>query len=277
VEGRQLLQSAFELGNEHAAIELFMIYDQGGWCVYPNKERAAFYSNVIHQSQDPLIQIVTRRVNNREERFRVLYDAVRDDIHVWVLWAMANQYKKDGDKDTAKIWYQKAANKRVASACSEMLRFKCDTSEERSNFLWYASDACHQCHFRSILHVFNWGWSRGNYRLATTSPHATVITYEILEDKLGDTPSDECKYFVGKAVVEVFDRSKYPRLFFARLYYREVALKTQASVITWLLVAKKIGLYKDVARLIGKMIRGYEEVYTVWNLDSLEIKKRLKR
>jgi hypothetical protein len=73
------------------------------------------------------------------------------------------------------------------------------------------------------------------------------------------------QYFFG-GVVRPY---KYERVERAIAYYQHCYGKAQSATLCWMFIAtKRIGFYKDIARIIGKIVFASRETPTLWQQDQ---------
>lgn len=93
----------------------------------------------------------------------------------------------------------------------------------------------------------------------------TVEVEHFLNLEMEGIVSCECKYFVGRSVAVLRQEPPLSQLVLDTLpYYKRLYGYAQSATITWLLIAKELGLYKDVSVLIGKLIFASRETPIIW-------------
>jgi tetratricopeptide (TPR) repeat protein len=254
-EARACLEKACNSGNLYAQLELFHAYTYGGWGVCANKSRAKKYAFHHKARQDPLLDYYVDEIIQdgfvaySPERIALLKKAVADGAQGCILLTFARWYARLVGhvlKDQQFAWFKRAADDGCSDSCVRVWYL---TKE-----ICYLLEAHRQRSTKGSVELFNYYYKRSQLKEATIvyNENEGIQNNNMLRltSCLGETPSKEAMYFIGSIAPD----HNYPIIQTVRSYYRLIHGGAQSATICWLLTAKRIGLYKDLSRMIGKLV-----------------------
>jgi TPR repeat protein len=240
-EGRVLLKKAAELGHECALRELQNMYIWGGWGVH---------RNVKNFSLDAFLPLTVTELSL----------AIQEHGFCFMTEMLARQLMWIGNTDEARKFFEVAAEKGSAGAYHHLSKHT--PHKEKREFYLLKAHAQRMHHASRDL--FNLYWQKQKYKQAMEVFEQTTDTAYALNGHMESIVSCECKYIVGRSVA-ILPRKDLSLVVLDTLpYYRRLYGYAQSATITWMLIAKQVGLYKDVARLIGKLIFASRETPSIW-------------
>jgi tetratricopeptide (TPR) repeat protein len=246
-EGRALLEKAAELGYEYALRELCNMYFYGGWGVYKNVSHAMSKSMQLAQISNP------RSV---------------DDLHIAMhngcstaMGVLALDLLDQDENESGLRLLELSATKGSAWAYYQLSKhITCKEKREQYLVKAHAQRMCN-----ASYDLFNLYWKEQKYKQAMDVFEQTIEIENALNTKFNNIVSCESKYFVGRSVAVLRQEPPLSQLVLDTLpYYKRLYGYVQSATITWLLIAKQLGLYKDVTRIIGKLIFASRETPTIW-------------
>lgn len=284
-EGFEWLQKASEAGSLCAKQELVMVYKHGGWGVPATDDNWDYVSQLcefVRTNNFVLagIQWYVGKYNFplTEQRFQGWLDAsTMEGMEVIACAPIAVAYLKRHMYEEAITWLKKGATEGCA-LCSVRLYENIINGWDCLQF------AVSQKNTDACVILFNHYLRCGNFKEAfdiydNSSPaicNNGIIRLTKLAKKW--ISNKQALYFIGRSAPESY-RSESVQL--AREHYNIRYHRVQEAVITWLLVAKRMRLYKDVARIIGKIVFQSREQEGIWdegtNWKKSRCKKRMKK
>lgn len=272
-EAIQCLENAYKAGNVFARLELYRIHKEGGWGITANCHRARQYEfdHDYSQYNDRLLEIVIEactlggRLGLGDDCVACLAKAVEAGAKGCILDAYA-QSVRVFSKDKRIMLLKKS--------------FEGGSTNCLLHLYWWTEDICYliEAHKEkyvdasSSLFALYYDSERFKEAAAVYLENTALQNNMVLplHEYLGKSPSPQALYFIGS----VAPNYKITVIQKAIAYYTHRYGEAQKATICWLMIAKRVGFYKDLARLIGKMIFASREELDVW---SEKMKKKNKK
>lgn len=265
------LLKAAEEGDSEAMFHLSIAYEYGGWGLEMNKKLANEYLNKSAAAGFRLAGVMTRRLTQGnltpvEQAFNHFY-LPPDNYHEFLPLCMnekEHEFAQFGislyNVDIKAILKMPILHKnaRVHSYFGARLcthKYPIDAKR----FLTIAHEQkCFMHSVRLVDILINERNYIKAFKIATETKYVDKVI--LLKDK-----PKELMYKIGKWALKAEPTHLYDRedIFTERIkcmeFYRFTVQSAQSSILAWSLCAKELGLYKDVTRLISRM---------VWKLKS---------
>lgn len=274
-EGFEWLQKASDFGNLYAKYELDEIYRNGGWgreahtTTYILGRGDLFYSNRFLRILDLMKVGVVHEIDYLREEARI------EGVEGMVCFAISNAYKRSRNKTSSIEWLRKGAQE----GCARCFLRLWEETASWDNLLM----AVKQKHHRACKEMFYYYWCRDLFKQAFDNAYDCFLSIRhkgivpLTELAKTHVANNQALYFIGRSAPASY-RSESIQL--AMEYYKIRHNRVQEATICWLLIAKRMRLYKDVARIIGKMVfesREYEGIWDEGDNWKVRSKKRIKK
>jgi tetratricopeptide (TPR) repeat protein len=268
-EGLGWLQKANDAGNLYAKFELYKIYIQGGWGVYAKTKH-----NTLFDFQENELLLMCHRslhFQSAVDSVHFLIERAKTIEEQVLLSSIIAKSCNWHDRQIMNEWLQKGAEGGCAECLVQLWLKTKDWNHLVAAYAQRNTIACKE--------VFFHYWKQRYYKEAFDIYNACKeIQREYiisLRDLAQDAAVDlEAKYFIGKSIPDTYTSKAFEQ---ARNYYFLRHLRVKKAVIQWMAIAKRKGLYKDVARIIGKLVFASREIEGVWDKKQKSAKSRLKR
>lgn len=248
-KGRVLLEKAAELGCNYALRELENMYAYGGWGAYKDSEKASFLSD----NYPDALKVIPL------EKLQAIVKQGEFTIATELLGCSLMHIRRD--KNIGQELLKVAADKGSAWSCYILIT--CDEYKVYKEY--YLLKAHAQCMYEASMELFCLYWNKQKYKQAMEVFERTVDSEKYLNAQMKKIVSCECKYFVGRSVAVLRQEPPLSQSVLDTVpYYKRLYCCAQSATITWLCIAKKFNLYKDIARLIGKIIFASRETPSIW-------------
>lgn len=268
-EAYDWLTKAYKAGSLYAKYELLCVYFDGGWGVCAHGGVRIDYSTTMDEAnKDPILHCLNRFRPPFAETECLIALTVSNNLEGLTSATIANRYFERNDNQTAIEWLKKGAAEGCA-ACfydlsitdwSNMLIAHTQRYTKASTALFYRSFNSRKYNEAFAVYAFN-GITDGGL----------VNLVELVKTNLTNPP---VMYFIGKAAPRMYNTENI-RL--AREHYNIRYQRVKQATLTWMCVAtRRLGIYKDVAKMIGKMVFASRENFNdSWDGESFQ--KRVRR
>lgn len=226
-----LLKTAASLGHPLALWDLYKAYYFGGWGIQQDNTKAVQTYHVIQKKTDETLEIII------SQNMELLLDGAQSG-NVSMITRYATSLCQRKQHADAKIWFELGSKEGDV----ECVMWLYSSQMPQINDMLIEGHAQLNC--RCTYSLFNLHWEQGNYKKACVVYLQNPIAFKD-------------KYLITKAhcnPVAMYHIGRVTTNTEANSFYKRVNKNVISSVIAWLITARRLGLYKDVARVIGKFL-----------------------
>lgn len=272
-EAYDWLTKAYKAGSLYAKYELLHIYYDGGWGVCAGSVVKVGYSITMDEAKkDPVLSLLKIYQRPLEVTERLIQLTILNSLEGITSESIASNYFYRKEYNIGIEWLMKGAGEGCAK-CSYSLWSRTGNWDcllvPHQQRLTNASSALFHRNFNNCkyneafaIHAYN-GIADGR----------VVDFVQLVKTNLTNPP---VMYFIGKAAPRMYNTENI-RL--AREHYNIRYQRVKQATLTWMCIAtRRLGIYKDVAKMIGKMVFASRENFNdPWDGESFQKRARRKR
>ena len=270
-EAYNWLTKAYKAGSLYAKYELLLVYYDGGWGVCAGSGVKVDYCKTMEEAtNDPILSLLKRWNPPLEETERLITLSVSNSLEGLTSESIASDYFYRRENNIGIEWLKKGA----AEGCANCWFYLWSRTGD-----WNCLLVSHQQRYTkasSALFYRNFNNCKYNQAFAIHAYNGIVDgrlvdLIELVKTNLTNPP---VMYFIGKAAPRMYNTENI-RL--AREHYNIRYQRVKQATLTWMCVAtRRLGIYKDVAKIIGKMVFASRENFNdSWDGESFQ--KRVRR